>query len=129
MTATIHPSVSLIQQLDPANLAASSHLFSDDFVWHFFNPKLAEMHGDYVGVEGLKTFFEKLQLQTGNTFQVEPISLIPIGDELAIAHVKDRMTLNGNTIELDAVVIWRIVNGLIAEAWDIPSVYSDRTAS
>lgn len=29
-------------------------------------------------------------------------------------------------IELDAVVVWRIVRGRIAEAWDIPSVHAVR---
>jgi len=124
MTVMTHPSIALIQQLDPANLAASSHIFSDDFVWHFFNPKLVEVHGDYMGVEGLKMFFERLQFQTDSTFLVEPVSLTPIGDELVVAHVIDRMVFNGEFIELDAVVVWRIVDNLIAEAWDIPTLYA-----
>lgn len=122
-----HPNVSLIQQLDPANLAASAHLFADSFVWHFFNPKLTDVQGDYAGVAGLKIFFKKLQHYTGGTFRVEPISLVPIGDELVVTHVVDHMLLYGTHVELDAVVVWRVVNGLIAEAWDIPSLYVDRT--
>ena len=128
MNAIAHPNIALIQQLNPANLAASAHLFTDRFVWHFFNRKLVEVQGDYEGVEGLKMFFERLQLQTENTFLVEPVSLTPVGDELVITHVVDRMILNGKSIELAAIVIWRIVNGLIDEGWDIPSLYVDRTA-
>ncbi|MEL7225315.1 MAG: nuclear transport factor 2 family protein [Cyanobacteria bacterium J06576_12] len=127
MNTIAHPNVTLIQQLNPADLAASSHLFTERFVWHFFNRKLVEVQGDYKGVEGLKMFFERIQLQTESTFLVEPVSLTPVGDELVIAHVVDRMVLNGKYIELDAIVIWRIVDGLIDEAWDVPSLYVDRT--
>lgn len=125
MITTEHPNVSLFNQLDPANVAKSADIFSEDFVWHFFNPSLPQIEGDYVGLEGLQRFFEVISVLTEGTFQVEPISLTPVGDELVIAHVKDRMVLKGNPIELDAVVVWRVVNGLLAEAWDIPSVHSD----
>ena len=125
MMRTEHPNVSLFNQLDPANLAQSADILSENFVWHFFNPAVPHIQGDYVGLEGLQRFFEILSVMTGGTFQVEPISITPVGDELVIAHVKDRMTLNGESIELDAVVVWRVVDGLLAEAWDIPSVYRD----
>ncbi|MEO1392385.1 MAG: nuclear transport factor 2 family protein [Cyanobacteria bacterium J06634_5] len=125
MITTEHPNVSLFNQLDPADVAQSADIFSEDFVWHFFNPSLPQIEGDYVGLEGLQRFFEVISALTEGTFQVEPISLTPVGDELVIAHVKDRMVLKGNPIELDAVVVWRVVNGLLAEAWDIPSVHND----
>ena len=125
MMSTEHPNVSLFNQLDPANIAQSADLLSEDFVWHFFNPAIPQIEGDYVGLEGLQRFFDILSMMTDGTFQVDPISITPVGDELVIAHVKDRMTLNGKSIELDAVVVWRVVDGLLAEAWDIPSVYND----
>ena len=34
------------------------------------------------------------------------------------------MVLEGEQIETDAVVVWRIVEGKIVEAWDIPAVHS-----
>ena len=122
---TVHPNVSLFDQLDPANIEKSADILSENFVWHFFNPAIPQIEGDYVGLEGLQRFFEILSVMTEGTFQVEPISVTPVGDELVIAHVKDRMTLNGKSIALDAVVVWRVVDGLLAEAWDIPSVYND----
>ncbi|MEO1353078.1 MAG: nuclear transport factor 2 family protein [Cyanobacteria bacterium J06635_15] len=121
-----HPNVSLISQLDTGSLAENADLFARDFVWHFFNPKLPKLQGDYVGVKGLRIFFEKLAMITGGTFRIEPLSITPIGDELVVTHVIDRMMFEGHPIELDAVVVWRIVNGLIAEAWDIPSVYTEQ---
>jgi len=125
MMRTEHPNVSLFDQLDPANIAQSADILSENFVWHFFNPAIPQIEGDYVGIEGLQRFFETLSAMTGGTFHVEPVSITPVGDELVIAHVKDRMTLDGKSIELDAVVVWRVVDGLLAEAWDIPSVYND----
>ncbi len=121
-----HPNVSILKRLDPRNLTESANLFAENFVWHFFNPELADVQGDYAGLKGLETFFEKLEVLTSGTFQVEPISITAIGDELVVTHVKDRMILENRAIELDAVVVWRIVNGFITEAWDIPSVYSEQ---
>lgn len=125
--AIAHPNVSLIQQLDLANLAASPHLFAKNFIWHSSNPKLRDVQGDYVGIKGVKIFFKKLRRYTSGTFWIELISLVPIGDELVVAHAVDHMQLDGVHVELDAVVIWRVVDGLISEAWDIPSLYVNRT--
>ena len=124
MMTTEHPNIALLEQVDPDNIAESTHLFAEDFVLHFFNPRLPNVQGDYVGPTGFQDFFERLAGPTGGTFQVEPISVTAIGDELVVSHVKDRMQLDGQSIEIDAVVVWRIVGGYIAEAWDIPSVYT-----
>lgn len=122
-----HPNISLFKRLDPGNLDGDPTLFAPGFIWHFFNPHLPDIQGDYVGLTGLKSFFETLDKLTAGTFQVVPISVTAVGDELLVTHVKDRMTWNGQPIELDAVVVWRIVDGCIAEAWDIPSVYTERS--
>ena len=50
--------------------------------------------------------------------------MTPIGDELVVTHTKNRLTLQGRSITTDVVVVRRIVNGRIAEVWDIPSVHS-----
>lgn len=41
-------------------------------------------------------------------------------DELIITHVKDTLSLDGKSIEIDAIVVWCIIDGQIKEAWDIP---------
>lgn len=119
-----HANISLLKHLDLRNLDASRALFTQDAVWHYFNPRLPDIQGDYVGVTGVRSFFERIQALTEGTFQVEPISMTPIGDELVVTHTKNRMTLQGQSITTDVVVVWRIVDGRIAEVWDIPSVYS-----
>ena len=60
-------------------------------------------------------------------FKVNPMSITPVGDELVVVHTKNTMTFADQQIETDVVVVWRIVEGLIREVWDIPSVYSAET--
>lgn len=127
MTTVVHPNVLLLERFAkrfPHDLVGVEDLLADNFVWHFFNFRLPDVQGDYVGLQGLQAFFGKLAALTEETFQVEPVSVTPVGEELVVTHVKDRMRWEGNPIELDAVVVWRIVEGRIAEAWDIPSLYT-----
>jgi len=121
-----HPNISLFRQLDLRNLGEASDLFAEDFVWHYFNSHLPDLEGDYVALGGLQAFFEKLGGVTGGTFEVEPISITPYGDELVVTHVRNRLVVGGAPIEVDAVVVWRIVGGQIAEAWDIPAAHTGR---
>ena len=124
-----HVNVSLIKRLDLGNMAATAGLFAQDVVFHFFNPLLPEVQGDYVGLSGIRSFFETIGAITGGTFSVEPISITAVGDELVVTHTKNRMTLQGRLIATDVVVVWRIVDGRIAEVWDIPSVHKPATQS
>lgn len=119
-----HPNVALLKRVDFGNLAGAADLFAENFVWHFFNPRLPDVEGDYAGVSGLQTFLEKMVALTEGTFKVEPISVTAVGDELLVMHNKNRMTLQGMSIETDVVVVWRIVDGRFSEVWDIPSVYA-----
>ena len=118
-----HPNVALLKRLDPANLAASTGVFADDFVFHFFNPKLPEIQGDYVGLTGLREFFGKMARRTNGTFKAIPLSVTPVGDELVVMQNRNTMALEDQNIEIDVVLVWRIVEGRVAEVWDIPSVY------
>ena len=119
-----HPNLALFRRLDMDNISGAADLFAEDFVWHFFNPRLPDVQGDYVGLSGLQTFFEKLDVLTEGTFEAEPISITAVGDELVVAHTKNRMTLRGTPIETDAVTVWRIVGGRFLEVWDIPSIHT-----
>lgn len=119
-----HPNLALISKLDIRDLNASATLFSDNFVWHYFNPKLADVEGDYIGVEGLEKFFAIVAAKTGGTFNVEPISIVNFGEELVVVHARDTMEFEDGSIALDVAVVWRIVDGKIAEGWDIPSAFA-----
>ena len=127
MTETMHPNMSLLMKLDIQNLDACRNVFADNFIWHYFNPRLPELQGDYHGVEGFKGFFAKLAEISNGSFQRNVIDARSVGDELVVVQTCNRLAFEGDTIETDVVVVWRIVNGKIAEGWDIPSVYNVHT--
>ncbi len=122
--ANPHPNIELLTKLNLRDLDASAALFSDDFIWRFFNPKLPDLQGDYIGLDGLKAFFEAMASKTKGSFNVQPVSVTPVGNELLVVHVRDTMDLEGVSLATDAVVVWRIVNGQFTEAWDIPAVFT-----
>ena len=119
-----HPNVSLLARFDPAHVAEGDDVLADDVVWHFFNPLLPDVQGDYVGRAGVRAFFEKLSSLTNGTFEVEPVSLDVCGDELLVAQTRNRLKLGDRWIETDVVTVWRVVDGRVAEVWDIPSVHT-----
>ncbi|MDH3711172.1 MAG: nuclear transport factor 2 family protein [Cyclobacteriaceae bacterium] len=121
---TLHPNIAVLQQFNPTNISASAGIIAEDAVFHYYNPMLPDMEGDYLGRQGFMEFFGKIAGETKGTFKVTPLSITPMGNELVVTHVKDNMTLDGEQIEVDAVVVWRIVDGKIKEAWDIPAVYT-----
>ena len=126
---TLHPNISLLERLSPLipnDLVNAKGLLADNFVWHYFNPTLPELEGDYIGIEGLQTFFQKLGTLTENTFTVKDKQVFPIGDELVVVHAEPNMTFEGQAIAVDAAVVWRVVGNQIVEAWDIPAVNTVR---
>ncbi|MBT8267780.1 MAG: nuclear transport factor 2 family protein [Bacteroidia bacterium] len=119
-----HPNIEVLKKLDLGDMQACAGVLAEDFVWHYFNTELPEVHGDYHGIEGFGNFFKRMGQSTGGTFKVNVISTTPMGDEMVVTHVKDTMYLNGRNMEVDAVVIWSIADGKIQEAWDIPAIHS-----
>ena len=69
-------------------------------------------------------FFRDLAGLTGGTFNVKIHKVDAIGTELVAVHAMPNMSLDGMDLETDAAVIWRIVDGKVAEAWDIPGLNS-----
>lgn len=119
-----HPNIALLKRFDPANVAGTADVFADDVVWHFFNPLLTDIHGDYVGRAGIQDFFEKVAQLKGGAFNINPISVNAVGDELVVVHRKHTMIMEDHQVETDVVVVWRIVDGQITEVWDIPSIHA-----
>ncbi len=117
-----HPNVAVLKKFNPNNVNTFSEVLAKDAVWHYFNPQLPDVESDYVGIDGFKTFFKTMAERSKGTFKVNPISAIPFGDELVVAHVLDEINLEGKQMQIDAVTVWRIVNGKITEGWDIPAV-------
>ena len=129
---TLHPNISLLERLAPLipnDLANAQGLLADNFVWHYFNPTLPELEGDYIGIKGFQSFFQRLGALTEGTFTVKDKQVFPIGDELVVVHAEPNMTFEGQAIAVDAAVVWRVVNNQIVEAWDIPAVNTARPQS
>ena len=103
-----------------------NHPFADDFVFHFFNPQLPDLDGDYHGFDGIADFFKRLAELSETGFRQVHHSLTPCGDELLVAFVTNTLSFDGTMIDVDAVVVWRVFGGQIHEAWDIPAVNTVR---
>lgn len=114
-----HPNVALLGQLDRRNMASSAHLFSDDAVFHYFNPNVPDLQGDHVGPKAIGAFFQALAEKSHGTFRIEPVSATPVGQELVVVQSRNSLTFEGRTVTVDVVVVWRIVNNQIVEVWDI----------
>lgn len=126
MSDEIHPNLSVLGKLDIRNLDACADVISDNFIWHYFNPKLPKLDGKYYGFEGFKEFFTKLAETSKGSFQINVVDVRPIGDELVLTQTCNRLMLETDIIEFDVIVVWRIVNDKIVEGWDIPSVFNVR---
>ena len=116
---TQHPNIEALQRLDLRDLPSAKDLFAKDAVWHFFNPNLPELQVDYVGLDGIQSFFQKLAEKSRGTFKVQPVSANAVGDELVVVHARDTLVFQEKPVALDVVVVWRFVDGHIAEVWDI----------
>lgn len=114
-----HPNIQLMKRLDLRDLASAKDLFAENVVWHYFNPNLPDVQGDYVGPDGIRTFFQKIGGKSRGTFKVEPVSVTAVGNELVVVQARDTLTFEGKPVALDVVVVWRITDGRIAEVWDI----------
>lgn len=114
-----HPNVALLKRLDLRNLAGSNELFAEDVVWHYANPNLPDLQGDYVGLDGIGSFFGALARESGGTFRIDPTSVTPVGNELVVVQSRNTLTLEDRAVAVEVVVVWRILNGRIVEVWDI----------
>ena len=104
------------------------HPFADDFVFHFFNPQLPHLAGDYQGFDGTADLFDRLGQLSETGFRNNPHSLTPYGDELLVAFAPNTLCVDGLTIDVDAVGVWRVFGGQIQEGWVIPASHTVRPA-
>jgi len=95
-------------------------------VFHFFNPRLPELTGDHHGYDGIRSLFERLGQASDTGFHNEPHSATAYGDELVVASATNTVSFGGTALDVDAVVVWRIVDGRICEVWDIPAINTVR---
>jgi hypothetical protein len=102
------------------------HPFADDFVFHFVNAQLPDLAGDYHGIDAMADLFARLADLSETGFHNAPHSLTPCGEELLVAFATNTLTFGGVMVDIDAVVVWRVFDRQIHEAWDIPAVNTVR---
>jgi len=127
---TINKNLILLQRLEkllPHHLEDAQAIIATNFVWHYSNPTLPEITGNYMGLSGLQAFFQKLNLLTQDTFSVKTQQVISVGEDLVVVHISSNMMFSGQSVELDAVIVWQIVGGRITEAWDVPSIFTTKS--
>ncbi len=103
------------QALTEINILAGKHLRDGRLSMKGIPPKLRAIADAHLKSKGIEV-------------KVKPISMTAVGDELVVVQTRNTMTLQGQPIAIDVVVVWRFVDGRIAEVWDIPSVYASAAA-
>jgi ketosteroid isomerase-like protein len=110
-----HSNISLVRRFAESmtrDFRGAEELVSEDFVWHYFNRRVPDLEGEYSGLSGVKAFFAKLRKLTENTFQIEPLSAVPFGDEFVVTHANLKLTMESMKIETNAIVVWRLIASL-----------------
>jgi uncharacterized protein len=123
-----HTRLSVVQRIGAAirsrSLDSVDENFEPDVVWHYVNPLLSALQGDYKGSAGIKKFFEQVAALSGGTFAVEPVFAQAFGQEFVVAHGRVTLTVQGREVSTDAVLVWRFRGDRVAEVWDIPAIHS-----
>ncbi|MEJ8560838.1 nuclear transport factor 2 family protein [Yoonia sp. GPGPB17] len=119
---TEHANIDLISTINITDMAADTDRFHPDVIWHFFNPNAPELAGSYNGLTGIADFFRKVRSYGNGSFQVNPRGAWAVGDELVVVQTRNRLGDGATAIEFDVVLVWRVIEGKVAEVWDIPSV-------
>ena len=93
-------------------------LFAEDAVWSV--PGGGVMAGTYEGREAIFRFLAKLPEETDGTYGSELVDVLA-SDDRAAALYRARGTRHGRTLELDQVLLFRIVDGLVQQVLALPS--------
>jgi hypothetical protein len=93
-------------------------VFAEDATWTV--PGDGVMAGSFRGRDAIFRFLGRLPKETGGTYSSELIDVLASG-ERAAALYRARGERNGRTLELDQVLLFRIVDGRIVEALALPT--------
>ncbi len=116
-----HPNIALLKRFDLRDPASWGEVMAEDVIWHYANPNLPDLNGDHVGRDGVRNFFQAIGARSGGTFNIQPVSVTPIGNELVVVQSWNTLVIEGDSVAVDVEVVWRIVRGVIVEVWDIVS--------
>ena len=99
-------------------------LFADDAVWHV--PGHSIMAGTYEGREAIFRFLGRLPKETGGTYGSRLVDVLA-SDDRAAALYRAYGDRNGDRLDLDQLLLFRIDGGLIRRYWHYrPTLQSSR---
>jgi len=93
-------------------------VFADDAVWVV--PGSSTMAGAYRGREAIFRFLSRLPKETGGTYGSRLLDVLA-SDERAAALYRASGARNGDELDLDQVLLFRIEHGLVQEVLALPT--------
>lgn len=104
-----------VQAFVKGDMATLSTLFAPDAVWHV--PGRHMLAGDYHGQAEIFGFFGRLMEETGGTFRLEPIEVLP-GENGGVYVDRVRAERKGRSLDILLLLRVTISGGRITEGWD-----------
>jgi ketosteroid isomerase-like protein len=118
-TGMTHPNAELLRTylatLSAGKAIDAIQYFTEDCALHV--PGRSPHAGTYRGQEAVLEYYTRVFQDTGGKFENLGVDDILASDTHAASLVHWRVTRRDRTIDVDRVVIYRIVDGRIAEAW------------
>jgi ketosteroid isomerase-like protein len=97
-----------------ADVPALVDLFAEDIVWHY--PGQSSLAGDHVGRERVLWLLGQFAERTGDDYRAE-LQQVMANDDYAAGWARDVGRRKGKTLDVNAVVVFRLQGDRVAEAW------------
>ena len=97
---------------------ALREVFAEDAVWRVHGA--GTMAGTFVGREAIFRFLGRLPKETGGTYRSELVDVL-VSDDRAAALYRATGERDGRSLDLEQVLLFRIVDGRVTEALALPS--------
>jgi ketosteroid isomerase-like protein len=114
-----HPNIELMSRylatLSAGRAADALEYYAEDCVLHI--PGRSPHAGTYRGQDAVLDYYTRVFQDTNGRFENLGVDDILASDDHAASLVHWRVTRGDRTIDVDRVVIYRIVEGRIAEIW------------
>ncbi|KGN90466.1 ketosteroid isomerase [Porphyromonas crevioricanis] len=90
-------------------------LLSDDLVWH--QPGKGTLSGIYSGKQNVFAHLGKMAQLSNGTFAIDQVDYITENGDLVVASIEFAVSVNGHSMEMKGIDLFRFENDLIKEVW------------